>query len=102
MPHIRLPRLADEPRFVRGRGNPLTPRNQELHGQQLLGQLEAARRQFERQRAAPHIGAPPLPAGVQLLLRGATSETGKILLDGSKLKGLKLEVIEERRDGLFL
>lgn len=51
MPHILLPRLADEPRVVRGRGNPLTIRNQEVHGRRLLNQLEAARRQFERQRA---------------------------------------------------
>jgi hypothetical protein len=39
---------------------------------------------------------------VQLLVKGATSNTGKILLEGSKLRGLKLEVIEERRDGLFV
>jgi len=67
-----------------------------------LNELDAARQQLERQRGARPPGAPAVPEGVQLLVKGATSETGKVLLEGSKLKGLKLEVIEERRDGLFL
>src|SRR5579859_5347628 len=102
MPHIRLPRLADERRVLTGRGAPLTQRNQGAHGRALLTQLDAARQQLERQRRARPQGAPAVPDGVQLLLKGATSETGKVLLEGSKLRGLKLEIIEERRDGLFL
>lgn len=102
MAHILLPRLADEPRVVRGRGSPLTPRDQNLHGRQLLDQLEVARQLFERHRAVRPRDLPPVPPGVQLLIQGATSDTGKILLEGAKLKGLKLEVIEERRDGLFV
>jgi Subtilase family len=102
MPHIRLPRLADEARIVQGRGNRLTRRNQERHGRQLLAQLEDARREFERQIAARPRGAPAVPQGVQLLIKGATSDSGKVLLEGSKLKGLLLEIVEERRDGLFV
>jgi hypothetical protein len=102
MPHIRLPRLADEPRVVQGRSKPPTVRNQDAHGRRLLDQLEAARQQFERQRIVRPRDAAPVPPGVQLLIKGATSESGKVLLEGAKLKGLKLEVLEERRDGLFV
>lgn len=102
MPHIRLPRLGDEPRVVQGRGAPITPRDQAAHGLALLRQLDNARTQLERGIANRQQNLPAVPAGIQLLIQGATTQSGKILLEGAKLKGLRLEVIEERRDGLFL
>lgn len=102
MPHIRLPVLSDQPRVVTGRTPPLSPRNQRAHGRALLNQLDAAKEQLDRQRRTRPHEAPPVPEGIQLLVKGATSETGKVLLEASKLRGLRLEVIEERRDGLFL
>ncbi len=102
MPHIRLPRLGDEPRVVRGRGAPITPRNQPIHGRHLLRQLDNVKRQLERGIADRQPNLPEVPAGLQLLIQGATTDTGNVLLEGAKLRGLKLEVIEERRDGLFL
>jgi len=102
MPHIKLPRLGDEPRVVQGRGAPITPRDQEAHGRFLLRQLDNVKRQLRRGLANRQENLPAVPAGIQFLIQGATTDSGKVLLEGAKLKGLKLEVIEERRDGLFL
>ena len=102
MPHIRLPLLSDQARVVTGRTPPLTARDQRAHGRALLNQLDVAKNQLERLRRERPRGAPPVPEGIQLLVKGAASDTGKVLLEASRLKGLRLEVMEERRDGLFL
>jgi hypothetical protein len=67
-----------------------------------LRQLDNVRTQLQRGIANRQQNLPTVPSGIQLLIQGATTESGKVLLEGAKLKGLRLEVVEERRDGLFL
>lgn len=100
MPHIRLPRFSDEERHATGRSKELPRRNQARHGALLRRELTRALRDNEAARANRPANLPPVPDKVQLVLKTATTASGKPLLEREEIpKGWKLEVIEQRRDG---
>ena len=100
MPHIRLPRFSDEERHATGRSRELPNRNQARHGASLKRELNNAIRENEAERANRPANLPPLPDQVQLILKSATTASGKPLLEREAIpKGWKLEVVEQRRDG---
>lgn len=103
MPHIRLPRLLDEPRRSRGGGSPPPARDQQAHGASLEHQLAAAISLYSLRRGSRAPGLPPIPDAIQIVLRGVTASTGRPLLDATSVpKGWKLEIVEERQDGLIV
>ncbi len=102
MAPIRLEKFLDEVRQKDGRSK-LPERDQAEHGAALIRQMQAALRKSTEQRSTRNQDLPPLPEEIQVLLRGATTSTGKALLDHDKVpKGWKLELVEEQRDGLLV
>jgi hypothetical protein len=100
MPHIRLRRFSDEERHATGRSKALPVRDQARHGALLRRELTQAVREYEVARANRPVDLPPIPDKVQLVLKTATTASGKPLLEREEVpKGWKLEVIEQRRDG---
>ena len=102
MAPIRLEKFLDEVRQKDGRSE-LPERDQAEHGTALIHQMQAALRKSAEQRSTRNPELPPLSKEIQVLLRGATTSTGKVLLDHDKVpKGWKLELVEEQRDGLLV
>ncbi len=100
MPHIRLVRFRDEERHATGRNKELPVRNQARHGGLLRRELREAVREYETTKANRPADLPPLPDKIQLILKTATTPSGKPLLEREAIpKGWKLEIIEQRRDG---
>ena len=98
---LRIEKFSDEIRTVRGRGQ-LPPRDQPVHGEALNAQLAAAVAHATQARGNRNPALPEPPDGTQIFIKGATTASGETLLDSAQLKGLKLEVVEERRDGLVV
>jgi hypothetical protein len=98
---IRLEKFDDQPRQVRGRGH-LPERDQATHGAYLRRQLNAAVASFRQHLSDRQAVLPGIPDGIQVLIKGAIMKSGRSLLESTKLKGLKLEVIEERPDGAVI
>src|SRR5215472_720822 len=103
MPHVRLQHFRDEVRHPRRGGPELPERNQGSHGRELRRELRAAIRDYEQQRARGSPNLPGLPATIQLLVKPATTATGKPLIDGSDVpRGWNLEIVEQRKDGTLV
>jgi hypothetical protein len=98
---IRLEKFADQPRQVRARSQ-LPKRDQGAHGAHLRDQLSTAVAEYQQRLLDRQETLPNVPEGIQLLIKGATTSSGRSLLESAKLKDLKLEVIEERQDGLVI
>jgi len=101
MPHISLTRYLGEQRFRTGRSPALPARNQSAHGRLLEGQLHDLFETVQERSSSRVADLPPLPEGVQLLLTSSTVRGKPILTDASVPKGWKLEVVEERPDGIL-
>lgn len=98
---IRLQKFDDQPRQVQGRGRPVS-RDSAAHGSHLRNQLQSAVAALRQRLVARQPSLPDVPVGIQVLIRGATTADGKSLLESEKLKGLKLQVLEERSEGLVI
>ena len=101
MPHIPLPRYLAEPRFRIGRSPKLPQRNQQAHGRLLEQQLRNLFDTVGDRRDSRPEELPRLPEEVQLLLESSAVRGKPILTEESLPKGWKLEVVEERPDGLL-
>src|ERR1035441_5690739 len=101
MPHIPLLRYLAEPRFRIGRGPKLPERNRPAHGRLLEQQLRNLLDTVGDRRAARPRELPPPPEEVQLLLESSAARGKPILTEASLPKGWKLDVVEERPDGLL-
>ncbi len=101
MPHIPLARYLGERRFRTGRNPVLPERNHLAHGRLLDRQLTDLFDTVSERRANRGAELPPLPEGVQLLLASSNVHGRPILTDASVPKGWKLEVVEERPDGVL-
>lgn len=98
---VHLHKFDDRPRQVRGR-TPVVRRNQQQHGTRLRDQLNRAINSFGQRIQERQATLPDIPGGVQVLIKGATSAEGNALLESATLKGFKLEVLEERSNGLII
>lgn len=98
---IRLEKFDDQPRQVRARSH-LPDRNQATHGAHLRNQLSTAIANYRRRLSSRQATLPGVPEGIQVLIKGATTSSGRSLLESAKLKNLKLEVLEERHDGIVI
>lgn len=102
MPHIPLPRYLAEPRYRTGRGPKLPERNQQAHGRLLEQQLQNLFDTVGNRRDARPRELPRLPEEVQVQLESSAVRGKPILTEASLPKGWKLEVVEERPDGVLM
>src|SRR5579885_3483671 len=102
MPHIPLPRYLAEPRYRTGRGPKLPHRNQQAHGRRLEQQLQDLFDTVGNRRGARPHELPSLPEEVQVQLESSAVRGKPILTEASLPKGWKLEVVEERPDGVLM
>jgi hypothetical protein len=76
-------------------------RNQQAHGRLLEQQLRTFFDTVEDRRGARARELPPLPQEVQLLVESSALQGKPILTEASVPKGWKLEIVEERPDGVL-
>lgn len=98
---IRLEKFDEKQRQGR-RIDRLPARDQSEHGGHLASEMMDAIATFKEQIEGRTKDMPNVPEGIQILLKGATTATGNALLDSQKLLGLKLEILEERSEGVII